>query len=120
MVNNDYKAIRKFYSTLIRTDRIEANCLFHSKVYYTRWAIRERTGVDYALEHVNIAMCLEGLLPPEELKDLPEWYIEKFYGGVTPDMAELRAYAAKKYRAKHPAPVSEKLAAGEQGVPWKT
>lgn len=120
MVNSDYEAIRKFYSTLLRTDRIDANCLFHSKVYYTRWAIRERTGIDYTLEHVNIAMCLEGLLPINELGELPEWYIEKFYGGTPPDMAELRAYAVKKYKAKHPAPVSEKLAADGQGIPWGT
>lgn len=119
-MDEDQRAIRKFYSTLVNTDRIEANTLFHSKVYYSRWALWERTGVWYTLDHVNTSMWLEGFLPVDEVESIPDWYVDKFMGGKAPDMAVLKKQVEALYRAKHPAPVSAELAAGEQeGVPWK-
>jgi len=32
----------------------------HSKVFYVRAAIQERTGIRYSLEHIENAMVLEG------------------------------------------------------------
>jgi len=71
-----------------------------SDVFYTRWAIYERTGVLYTPEHVKISMWLEGGLPVGEVDSIPEWYVKSYMGGVVPDMDALKAKVDKLYNLR--------------------
>lgn len=121
MLDQDQRALRKFYTTLRNRDRIDAKALYSSNVYYARWLIFEKKGEIYPLEHVQIAAWLEGMIPADEVTEIPEWYVEKYMNGVKPDMAKLRAKVEQMYKAKRPAPVSAEPVVGcDKGVPWKT
>jgi len=90
-------AVKRFYERLRTSERIADLEIPHSHAYYARYAIYERTGNWYSVDHVQIAMCLEGLLNPDDLKTIPAWYVQKYMGGVEPNLEELKAKAKKIY-----------------------
>ena len=53
------RVIESFYDAL-RNKTFRCLHKPHSKVFYVRAAIQERTGIRYSLEHVENAMVLEG------------------------------------------------------------
>jgi hypothetical protein len=91
------EATQRFYERLRVSDRIGDLEVPHSKAYYARWVIWEKTKVWYSVDHVQIAMCLEGLLDPDDLKTIPEWYCKRYHGGKQPDLEKLKARAKKIY-----------------------
>ena len=103
MINEYSRAIHKFYHRLHYNKKIQENALYHSDVYFVRWGIWERTGVWYTLDHVRAALWLEGYLHPNDLKKLPEEYVEKYYKGVEPDMVELTAKVTAIWRIRQAA-----------------
>ena len=88
--NRVSEVIKACYERIARTEQTNSSDLPHSSVYYTRWVIWEKTGVWFTIEHVKVSMWLEGLVNPEDVKVIPEWYIKKYLGGVKPNMEVLR------------------------------
>jgi len=101
MLKDVSDAAKRFYERLRTTERTENLNIPHSKVYYARWAIYEDTGIMYSVDHVNIAMWLEGYLPPRDVTNIPDWYVKKYMGGKKPNMEELRAEVQRKYLEKN-------------------
>ena len=58
--------IEEFYKNLLDSDNPERVHIPMSDVFYVREAMRQDTGVDYSLDHVEWAMRKEGLLKPSD------------------------------------------------------
>lgn len=86
------EVLERFYERLAKSDKLEGLDIPPSSVFYVRRAIESATGLCYDLEHVEVSLFLEGLINPDKhfLGGIPQWYTDKYLGGVKPDMEELR------------------------------
>ena len=99
----DENVIRRFYEKLRKSEDARGVHIPLSRVFFIRRALADRTGVWYTIEHVEVALALEGWLDPRELKAIPSWYVARFMAGVAPDMQELRKRLEVKYRERQQA-----------------
>lgn len=105
--------IVKFYERLRSSNNIASVHVPRRDVYYVRFKIFEDTGEWYDAEHVEISMWLEGMLPLDEVKKLPQWYIDKYMGGAEVDFEQLKKQIRKKiaHNKRKNVPVSAELEA---------
>ena len=98
------EVLERFYERLSKSDKLEGLNIPPSVVFYVRRAIEVATGVCYDLEHIEVALFLEGKVNPDKHfdKGIPEWYVDKYLGGVKPDMEKLRTKLREKFEANRP------------------
>ena len=72
--------LTKFYNHVSRTESLKGLDIPTSKVFFVRRAIADATGISYTLQHIEIALFLEGHLDPDKyfLDGLPEWYVVQY------------------------------------------
>jgi hypothetical protein len=103
MEDREEAPIERFYRRLRKSNKISDLDLPSSTIWFARAAIEVRTGVRYDIEHVQIAAWLEGMIPPESVSRIPEWYVNKFMNGVTPNFRELKRIVTDLYNARQKA-----------------
>lgn len=91
-------ALYKFYRRLVRSNNYSDIQIPPAEAHYVSTAIFDRTGEKYGAEWVWISMWLEGVVNPDEISKIPEWYLEKYMGGVSPNIVELKAKLWLKYK----------------------
>jgi len=103
----------KFYDRVRVSNNIASVHLPRRDVFYVRFKLFEDTGIWYNLEHVEISMWLEGMLPLNEITAIPKWYVEKFMGGVEVDFRHIKEQVKNKIAKlkKEDVPESAELAA---------
>lgn len=104
--------LERLYRRIQKSDRINDLDLPRSSVFYVKRAIQERTGEEYSVEHVRIAMWLEGELPVSDVRKIPNWYVNKYMGGkcdFTLICSQVRILRRKKLEE------AAKLASEEEG-----
>ena len=99
--------LEKLYDRLASSNRISDLCLPPSSAFYVRQALADRLGEDYSLEHVTVALWLEGYISPDSIRRIPDWYVEKYMNGKKPDMKRLREVLEKKFESYRQLVLSE-------------
>jgi hypothetical protein len=84
-------------------DWVSTGIVPYSKVFYVREALKTHHGTNYPLDHIEIAMWLEGFLPPGAVKSIPAWYVKAYMKGVKPDMKTLATQVEELYNARQKA-----------------
>jgi hypothetical protein len=103
MANVDVNGtLEKTYKLLLKNQgrTIDPADLPHSSVFYIREALSNRHGTNYLLEHVQISLWLEGFLPRDCVKRIPDWYIKDYMKGIKPDMKALTEHVGMLYSSR--------------------
>lgn len=84
--------LETFYGRIASKGTVSLSGVPESLVFFVRRGIERLTGVLYPLEHVEIALFLEGYLNPGKYykNGLPQWYVNLYMRGKHPEMDKLR------------------------------
>jgi len=86
----------RFYERIRTSNNIKDVHVPRRDVFYVRYKIYEDTGEWYSTEHVEISMWLEGMLPLDEIRKIPKWYVDQYMGGAEVDFEQLKKQIKKK------------------------
>lgn len=117
MVQED--VLERFYKRIAERGTVSLDGVPESIVFFVRRGIEARTGALYSLEHVSIALFLEGYLDPDKYykTGLPVWYINRYCNGST-TRAENWAKAARSKFVERVCRLQDKEYTGWQALYW--
>ena len=111
--------LEKFYKRIAEKGTVSLSGVPESAVFLVRRGIESCYGILYPLEHIEIALFLEGYLNPDKYykSGLPTWYINAHCSG-SKDRAETRTKRAREKFVERFGSVQDKEFTGWKAIYW--